>query len=629
MKSFKKVCNFTVLAMSIVLVFSGCNLFNSTPSDLSGDSGAKIVVDESADLKELDLLILRSIYPAGLVDALAEAEELASGSNARNFFEPSSYTLAGWKITEDAEDEAGNPIYIEDADADDLIYIYIYDLDENDVHCFVYANGDPVFVTDTYSVEGTDTVDTIYYIMNGTNYEFTNRVGEDLLDAADNSLEYGGQPIDVAFAAFSIFDVHQIIRNATPEEAYQSAANITVRFPATGYLVQSNTIDPTVEGEFFTMAAVGTTAYKITFTLVKKELSSLDYVETIYYVGLDSWDSYVDSSLSAEGWASERVYYRNRKIGDRVNQDTFKGNAAKAYFSTDPDFGPFNVSTGDPGFQYTSSNNNPSDIWVQSVAGQASYSSETLTQVFPEFTSDFTGDDWESSETNYYTEANVTTYPSVIDSWNTTPATLGEVRASVIYYKKQSNIEKLQMVTAGSSYYIDDNFIMKDVKSLQEDTSTGQVTYPFVYHHKYFYNDTSNILIYTNIYRYFIENNYNQLVNNNSIEDTDLGVKDDSDKKIETILTLESDVWSGTLEIFSTEFTTEEGTSISFEVELVGSFLNYVTTVDDEETLIAPNINGVITFPLPGGGTFAGQVTESGILSGIYTPSDGGVPVYI
>ena len=243
-----------------------------------------------------------------------------------------------------------------------------------------------------------------------------------------------------------------------------------------------------------------------------------------------------------------------------------------------------------------------------------------MTEVYPSEQAMNTGNA-ESTETNFYTEAMVSSFPAILGSVDANEL---EVRASMIYYQKVLDEEAstaMEIVTASSRYFDGDSFLMKDKKSLLHTTQAG-ASYPYEYHHKYFYT-VDGSLTFSSIYRFFEESTYDV-----TFRDSNAGVNDTAAKRVETELNLESGTWDGTCSIYAAGFTEEQDSSIAFAVQLVGAYLHYETTVDGELLVIAPDANGQITIDLPGGGTFVGEVSESGILSGIYTPLDG-EPVYI
>ncbi len=142
---------------------------------------------------------------------------------------------------------------------------------------------------------------------------------EGLKETLEEQLEIASDERSRNYFRPSIYDW----RFDTPDKAYGAASGIK-RFPEGEgtYLTLNYEDDPTIEGRFFTMEPIdiGTKGcYRIVFTVKKKEgFSSLDRVESIYYVSSDEWTAYDSRKLVNEGWETERVYYRDGKVGDRT-----------------------------------------------------------------------------------------------------------------------------------------------------------------------------------------------------------------------------------------------------------------------------------------------------------------------
>ena len=273
----------------VILSIAGCNLFSP------GDTGAVINVDDSADMKELDLLILESLYPKGAVAELYSAEEEAGLDSSRNGFDPDNFTdgldlspseddtweISGWYITEDATDDAGNPVYEYDGDTENLIYIWEA---EDGRSAYVYSGGSYLLM------DSTENAYCVYFeVMNGETV-YTTLGGEVIVNSLDPEgnpiVDANGSEVDLDNLDLDL-EVHRRTRAVTPREAYESATS-PYRFPADDdeYLTPAGEPDPTVEGEYFSMDKAGPNAYEITYTLIKRDgLSSLDRVITVYYVG--------------------------------------------------------------------------------------------------------------------------------------------------------------------------------------------------------------------------------------------------------------------------------------------------------------------------------------------------------
>lgn len=419
----------------------------------------------------------------------------------------------------------------------------------------------------------------------------------------------------------------------TPAKAYGAASGIK-RFPEGEgtYLTLNYEDDPSIEGRFFTMEPIdiGTKdCYRVVFTIKKKEgLSSLDKVESIYYVSADDWTAYDSWNLDNEDWETERVYYRDGKVGDRTMIATWRGNDAKGFF-IDPDYDPFDPKEGteavftidiDRLYEYShrrGHGHQDLDYYFQrfwDTRGRAGdYSSFTRTLVFPEGTDniDDTGNAV-SEQNDYYTEVGVSSYPSILDIPDGTP---GRVQAGISYFKSpiaetrcvcSQPEDTLEIVNANSLYRDESgDFLMKDVKSFQH---SPQSDYPYIYHHKYLYYDDEGFLVYHNDFYYYTEDDIDTL--------RAAGI-DSFEKRTMTELSYKDGSWEGIFKI------AVGGEEVSLNVALVGEYLQYRAEFNGTVYTFTPDADGNLDADLPGGGHFLGQVSDSGALKGTYTSAEG------
>lgn len=421
-----------------------------------------------------------------------------------------------------------------------------------------------------------------------------------------------------------------------PADAYAEGGESVVRVPVDGYLEQQTTPDPSELGRFFTIERVeGTESYKIVFTIERNpDLSSLDRVESTYYVAADDWTPYSKSDLSeeAEGkWETERIYYNNGLIGDKLLIETWEGEDAKGSFIA-PDYGPFDpeelrlgvnaiysIDINDKDILYGNGRNDL-DYYFQRFwnenpqRDQGSYSSFTRTLVFPEGTEDFTSNEAAdkalSEQNNYYTEVGISTYPAVLNIPEGTP---GKVKAGLTYYRRVSpDTERLYMVNAQSIYEDKSgSFLMKDVKTLENYRDRDPDLY--IYRHRQLYYDqATGELIYREMVRKYHANSPRELRE---------GGIDGYFEDLETRMAYKNGSWDGLIGIESEE---TGGQRIFLNAFLRRGVLGYGFSFNNVDYIIDPETNGAVTFDLPGGGSFAGRVLEeSGLLSGIYTSADG------
>ncbi len=420
-----------------------------------------------------------------------------------------------------------------------------------------------------------------------------------------------------------------------PADVYAGGDKSVVREPEAGYLEPQTTQDPSELGRFFTIEPVdGTDSYKIVFTIERNpDLSSLDRVESIYYVAADDWTPYSKSDLSeeAEGnWETERIYYRNGMIGDKLLIETWEGDEAKGSFIA-PDYGPFHPDELEMGLNAIFSidihdkdilygnGKNDLDYYFQRFwngnpqRDQGSYSSFTRTLVFPEGTEDFTtaeaADEALSEQNNYYTEVGISTYPAVLNIPEGTP---GKVKAGLTYYRRVSpDTERLYMVNAQSIYEDKSgNFLMKDVKTLENYRDPDPDLY--IYRHRQLYYDQeTGELIYREMVRRYYANSPRALRE---------GGIDGYVEDLETRMAYKDGSWEGLLRIESEE---TGGQRIFLNAFLKRGVLSYGFSFNHVDYSIDPDEDGTIAFDLPGGGSFTGEVLGSGLLSGIYTAADG------
>jgi len=646
MRTLKKVCNLTVVAMSIVLVFSGCNLFNSGSGGYEPpESNGTITYDKSVDLKELDLLILNSIYPSGLKDSLDDAVVLAQSGNSRNAFNPSNYNdVLGWDVSNDApagydwildtegwtisqtQTRNGFPILINGAGEK----IHTWD-HGNGRYSYTYTNGVDVY-------EDVNGYKVYFYENNGSIFwedrdgNAIDKLGSDYVDVNGNTiLENSFQETTSNADLSALFVIYEKTRDVTPKLAYEKwgSGDGEKRFPASGYL-DRDLYDPAVAGEYFTLTKHDAKRYKVVFTIeFLPGLSSLEKVVTTYYVDEDSWTAYNqhDKHNRRKGWSSEIITYRNGKIGTKSLEYSFSksdDNAKYLFFA--PDYDPFTtVTSGEFDFfdGTNFANAAPDNVASGSVRNEwtisamASYSSISKTTV--------KGPHPISTQYGFYTELDGlntgTSYPSYVGATGYTGS--GDVRSGLTYFKRAE--DSMTIVTASNRYFnTSGKFLCEDVKSFEHYPDDDE----FIYHHKYFNVDTYNTLNYINQFDYFNEASVEDVRTATPVKQVITDISHIEETTTNGITTPAH--WEGFLSLSSSLVSPVPADyTVDIEVTLNDSqtYMVYTAVVnkglsDQSEIVFNPNTNNGEIDRVLTGGVFKGTVEANGSIRGIYWPYD-------
>jgi hypothetical protein len=417
----------------------------------------------------------------------------------------------------------------------------------------------------------------------------------------------------------------------TPAETYGESSGV-LRVPAEGLderFLHAIQADPSDHGYFLTIEEVSDEVFKVVFTTVKELISSVDHIETTFYAGADDWEAYDSAALTEKGWASERVYYRDDTImADRTSIARWYGDEAKGAFMA-PDYSPFSPEEQDLrvdalftiniGRLYSENSNNDLDyyfnrFWDQSHIDHSPDDYSSFTRSFDFHTADtdrpgftYSREDALTEQNDYYTETATTSYPAILQIPEGTP---GRMAAGISYYLSLEDEDPDQIVNAHAIYRDSSgDFLMKDVKTLERSPHSDD--YPYLHRHYQLYYLDGQLTYHNQLY-YF---------RSDDLIAVRTAGTENCDTYVSFMMNDRFGYWEGLYRMRVKEVTGDR--EIVLNSRLVNRYLHYQAFFNGTLYEIIPDTDGNLYFQLPGGGVFSGRVSSAGVLSGVYTASDG------